>query len=82
MSLKGLRFTLAVGGLQEMTTAVVSFRLSQHYSKPFQLKVDIASGLSDLTATDFLEKKRRTDHLAGNGTTTLYQWYCLCRNPQ
>lgn len=82
MSLKGLRFTLAVGGLPEMTTAVVSFRLTQHYSKPFQLKVDIASGLSDLTATDFLEKKRRTDHLARNGATTLYQWYCLCRNPQ
>ena len=56
MSLKGLRFTLAVDGLSEMTTAVVSFRLTQHYSKPFQLIVDIASGLSDLTATDFLEK--------------------------
>ncbi|HBU8852646.1 type VI secretion system tip protein VgrG [Citrobacter sp. Cs237] len=57
MPIKGLRFTLAVDGLPEMTTAVVSFRLTQHYSKPFQLKVDIASGLSDLTAIDFLEKK-------------------------
>lgn len=56
MSLKGLRFTLEVDGLPETTTAVVSFRLTQQYSKPFQLKVDIASGLSDLTATDFLEK--------------------------
>ncbi|EPF6159657.1 hypothetical protein MWS90_001506 [Citrobacter sedlakii] len=57
MPIKGLRFTLAVDGLPELTTAVVSFRLTQHYSKPFQLKVDIASGLSDLTAIDFLEKK-------------------------
>ncbi|WP_407171818.1 type VI secretion system Vgr family protein [Citrobacter farmeri] len=56
MSLKGLRFTLEVDGLMEMTTAVVSFRLTQHYSTPFLLKVDIASGLPDLVATDFLEK--------------------------
>ncbi|WP_080949927.1 type VI secretion system tip protein VgrG [Citrobacter amalonaticus] len=56
MSLKGLRFTLEVDGLMEMATAVVSFRLAQHYSAPFLLKVDIASGLPDLVATDFLEK--------------------------
>ncbi|HCB2208716.1 TPA: hypothetical protein MYR09_003798 [Citrobacter farmeri] len=56
MSLKGQRFTLEVDGLMEMTTAVVSFRLAQHYSTPFLLKVDIASGLPDLVATDFLEK--------------------------
>lgn len=56
MSLKGLRFTLEVDGLMEKTTAVVSFKLVQSYSKPFLLKVDIASSLPDLTATDFLEK--------------------------
>lgn len=56
MSLKGLRFTLEVDGLMEKTTAVVSFRLVQSYSKHFLLKVDIASSLPDLTATDFLEK--------------------------
>ncbi|WP_240725796.1 type VI secretion system tip protein TssI/VgrG [Escherichia sp. E4694] len=39
-----------------MATAVVSFRLYQHHCTPFILNVDIASGLSDLTAEDFLEK--------------------------
>ncbi|MFA9594970.1 hypothetical protein [Citrobacter telavivensis] len=56
MSLKGLRFTLEIDGLMEMATAVVGFRLAQHYSVPFLLKVDIASGLPDLVAIDFLEK--------------------------
>ena len=56
MSLKGLRFTLEVDGLPEMTTAVVGFNLYQEHSTPFVLEVDIASGLPDLTATDFLEK--------------------------
>ena len=56
MSLKELRFTLEIDGLMEMATAVVGFRLAQHYSIPFLLKVDIASGLPDLVATDFLEK--------------------------
>ncbi|HCL5285682.1 TPA: type VI secretion system tip protein VgrG, partial [Salmonella enterica] len=39
-----------------MATAVVSFRLEQKHSVPFTLEVDIASGLFDLTAEDFLEK--------------------------
>lgn len=56
MPLKGLRFTLEVDGLPEMTTAVVGFNLYQEHSTPFVLEVDIASGLPDLTATDFLEK--------------------------
>lgn len=56
MSLKGLRFTLEVDGLPAMTTAVVGFNLYQEHSTPFVLEVDIASGLPDLTATDFLEK--------------------------
>ncbi|UYW73771.1 type VI secretion system tip protein VgrG [Pseudocitrobacter faecalis] len=56
MSLKGLRFTLEVDGLPEITTAVVGFSLYQRHSAPFVLEVDIASGLSDLTATSFLEK--------------------------
>ena len=56
MSLKGLRFTLNIDGLEETSTAVVSFRLVQHYSRTFMLKVDIASDLPDLAATDFLEK--------------------------
>ncbi|EIP3951767.1 type VI secretion system tip protein VgrG [Salmonella enterica] len=56
MSSAGLRFTLKVDGIQEMSTAVVSFSLHQKYSIPFTLEVDIASGLFDLTAEDFLEK--------------------------
>ncbi|WBM68868.1 type VI secretion system tip protein VgrG [Buttiauxella sp. WJP83] len=64
MSLKGLRFTLEVDGLAETDTAVLRFHLAQHYSQPFQLNVDIASTLSDLTATDFLEK---------NATLTVWQ---------
>jgi len=56
MALKGLRFTLKVDGIQEMATAVVSFRLVQRHSVPFVLEVGIASGLFDLTAADFLEK--------------------------
>lgn len=57
MSLKGLRFTLEVDGLPEIATAVVGFSLYQRHSAPFVLEVDIASGLPDLTATSFLEKK-------------------------
>lgn len=56
MSLKGLRFTLSIDGLAETATAVVNFHLYQQYSGPFVLEVDIASGLSELTAVDFLEK--------------------------
>ncbi|EME8540168.1 type VI secretion system tip protein VgrG, partial [Salmonella enterica] len=56
MSSAGLRFTLKVDGIQEMSTAVVSFSLHQKYSIPFTLEVDIASGLFDLAAEDFLEK--------------------------
>ncbi|EDW1644279.1 type VI secretion system tip protein VgrG, partial [Salmonella enterica subsp. enterica] len=57
MSAEGLRFTLKVDGILEMATAVVSFRLVQRHSVPFVLEVGIASGLFDLTAADFLEKK-------------------------
>ncbi|MFS3466797.1 type VI secretion system tip protein VgrG, partial [Citrobacter freundii] len=64
MSQQGLRFTLDVDGLVAMSTAVVSFTLSQNLSTPFLLCVDIASGLPDLTATDFLEK---------NATLTVWQ---------
>ena len=64
MSLKGLRFTLEVDGLPEISTAVVGFSLYQEHSTPFILEVDIASGLPDLTATDFLEK---------NAVLTLFQ---------
>ncbi|HAO0301351.1 TPA: type VI secretion system tip protein VgrG [Escherichia coli] len=56
MPSEGLRFTLSVAGIVEMATAVVSFRLYQHHCTPFLLDVDIASGLPDLTAEDFLEK--------------------------
>ncbi|MBJ9329508.1 type VI secretion system tip protein VgrG [Citrobacter amalonaticus] len=56
MSQHGLRFTLKIDGLPEMTTAVVGFSLYQRHSTPFVLDVDIASGLPDLVATDFLEK--------------------------
>ncbi|QPJ99858.1 type VI secretion system tip protein VgrG [Enterobacter mori] len=56
MSLKGLRFTLNIDGLDETSTAVVGFTLQQCHSTPFTLEVDIASDLPDLAATDFLEK--------------------------
>lgn len=72
MPLKGLRFTLEVDGLPEMTTAVVGFNLYQEHSTPFVLEVDIASGLPDLTATDF-SKKCSTDHLTGDRATALRQ---------
>ncbi|MBJ9329636.1 type VI secretion system tip protein VgrG, partial [Citrobacter amalonaticus] len=64
MSQHGLRFTLKIDGLPEMTTAVVGFSLYQRHSTPFVLEVDIASGLPDLVATDFLEK---------NAVLTLWQ---------
>lgn len=41
MSPAGLRFTLKVDGIQEMSTAVVSFSLHQKYSIPFTLEVDM-----------------------------------------
>ncbi|MCO5781547.1 type VI secretion system tip protein VgrG [Citrobacter sp. BR102] len=47
-----------------MTTAVVSFTLYQNLSTPFTLTVDIASGLPDLAAKNFLEK---------NATLTVWQ---------
>ena len=47
MSAQGLRFTLNIDGLAETTMAVVNFRLVQHYSRPFMLKVDIASSLPE-----------------------------------
>ncbi|EAO2688016.1 type VI secretion system tip protein VgrG [Salmonella enterica] len=56
MSSAGLRFTLEVDGILEMATAVVGFSLHQRHSIPFMLEVDIASGLFDLRAVDFLEK--------------------------
>lgn len=56
MPREGLRFTLKVDGIVEIATAVVNFSLRQKHSGPFRLDVDIASGLFDLTAVDFLEK--------------------------
>ncbi|EAM6612853.1 type VI secretion system tip protein VgrG [Salmonella enterica] len=56
MSLKGLRFTLHIDGLEETATAVVGFSLYQCHSTPFVLEVDIASDQPDLAATNFLEK--------------------------
>ncbi|EKT8863490.1 hypothetical protein QCJ37_004386, partial [Salmonella enterica] len=56
MSSAGLRFTLEVDGILEMSTAVVSFRLVQRHSVPFELEVGIASDQPDLAATNFLEK--------------------------
>jgi len=66
MSAQGVRFTLNIDGLSETAMAVVSFRLVQHYSKPFMLNVDIASSLSDLAATDFLEKTAQLTLWQGN----------------
>ena len=66
MSAQGVRFTLNIDGLAETVMAVVSFRLVQHYSKPFMLNVDIASGLPDLAATDFLEKTAQLTLWQGN----------------
>ncbi|EBP3987835.1 type VI secretion system tip protein VgrG, partial [Salmonella enterica subsp. enterica] len=54
MSLKGLRFTLNIDGLEETATAVVGFSLYQCHSTPFVLEVGIASDQPDLAATNFL----------------------------
>lgn len=43
MSLKGLRFTLEVDGQAPDTFAVVNFQLTQCFSVPFVLNVDVAS---------------------------------------
>ncbi|HAU8265715.1 TPA: type VI secretion system tip protein VgrG [Kluyvera intermedia] len=67
MSQQGLRFTLDVDGLLAMSTAVVRFTLCQNLSTPFTLSVDIASGLPDLTAEDFLEKNATLTVWQGNG---------------
>ncbi len=67
MSQQGLRFTLDVDGLLAMSTAVVSFILYQNLSTPFTLTVDIASGLPDLTAKNFLEKTPPSP--SGRGTS-------------
>ncbi|WP_171821329.1 type VI secretion system tip protein TssI/VgrG [Escherichia coli] len=56
MSLKGLRFTLTVDGLVPETFAVVDFRLTQAYSSPFVLDVDVASDSFRQTAEKLLEK--------------------------
>ncbi|HCM1915917.1 TPA: hypothetical protein N3A33_001816 [Salmonella enterica subsp. salamae serovar 28:r:e,n,z15] len=50
MSLKGLRFTLEVDGLNPKTFAVVNFQLKQRHSFPFVLDVDVASGSFSETA--------------------------------
>lgn len=57
MSLQGLRFTLQVDGHEVNTFAVVSFWLTQSYSEPFILDVDVASKLFTLEAKGLLEKK-------------------------
>ncbi|HAV1239610.1 TPA: type VI secretion system tip protein VgrG [Salmonella enterica] len=64
MSLKGLRFTLAVDGQEAGTFAVVNFWLMQNYSFPFVLDVDVASKEFGLEAKSLLEK---------NATLTIWQ---------
>lgn len=59
MSLKGLRFTLEVDGQAPDTFAVVNFQLTQCFSVPFVLNVDVASKEFGLTAERLLEKKPR-----------------------
>ncbi|KSB63628.1 hypothetical protein LFZ48_10085 [Salmonella enterica subsp. salamae serovar 56:z10:e,n,x str. 1369-73] len=71
MSLKGLRFTLEVDGLNPKTFAVVSFQLKQRHSFPFVLDVDVASDSFAETAENLLEKKRYPDCLAGRCPATL-----------
>lgn len=64
MSLKGLRFTLQVDGQEANTFAVVGFCLSQSYSEPFVLDVDVASKKFNCEAKNLLEK---------NATLTIWQ---------
>ncbi|MDK9363404.1 type VI secretion system Vgr family protein [Lelliottia wanjuensis] len=64
MSLHGLRFTLEVEGLATNTFAVVRFGLTQNYSSPFVLEVDVASDSFNQTAEQLLEK---------NATLTIWQ---------
>jgi type VI secretion system secreted protein VgrG len=62
-----------VDGLPKISTAVVGYSLYQEHSTSFALEGDIASGLPDLTATDFLEKKCGTDPLSGKRAPALRQ---------
>ncbi|TDN51767.1 type VI secretion system secreted protein VgrG [Buttiauxella sp. JUb87] len=71
MSLKGLRFTLEVEGLEPDTFAVVSFRLLQHNSAAFVLDADVASKSFRQTADPLLEK---------NVTLTLWQGQKVLRH--
>lgn len=57
MSLNGLRFTLKVDGQESETFAVVNFWLSQDYSFPFVLDLDVASKSFKQEAKNLLEKK-------------------------
>lgn len=59
MTLKGLRFTLDVDGQKADTFAVVSFRLNQRLSSPFELNVNVASKEFGLKASGLLEKKAK-----------------------
>ncbi|HFW1659032.1 TPA: hypothetical protein ACIA0S_004353 [Salmonella enterica subsp. houtenae serovar [1],40:z4,z23:-] len=43
MTSAGLRFTLEVDGILEMSTAVVSFRLVQRHSVPFVLELELVN---------------------------------------
>ncbi|HCD1256235.1 TPA: type VI secretion system tip protein VgrG [Citrobacter amalonaticus] len=64
MSLKGLRFTLNVDGIEETALAVLDFNLYEQHSAPFTLELNIASNQFNLIATHFLEK---------NATLTIWQ---------
>lgn len=64
MSLKGLRFTLSIDGIEETALAVLDFNLYEKHSTPFTLELNIASNQFNLIATHFLEK---------NATLTIWQ---------
>lgn len=74
MSLKGLRFTLEVEGLEPETFAVVNFLLKQRYSFPFILDVDVASDFWT-DSRQAAGEKRHPDHLAGQYPAALRQRY-------
>lgn len=64
MSLDGLRFTLSVDGQEPDTFAVVNFRLTQEFSFPFKLNINVASKSFNQSAQNLLEK---------NATLTIWQ---------
>jgi type VI secretion system secreted protein VgrG len=52
----GLQFTVKVGALPESTFALVEFNLDEQLSRPFSLRLDLASHQADVAFADVLDQ--------------------------